>query len=188
MRQPLTEAGEQAQGTRDGRTESAVTTRSLRRSVFASAGLMVALGLLAAVPGAAQVEDQAATPAPAPTPTPAPTPIPASGIPARVTDDAGAAREAVTRAEADPRLLEIQRRLPAAKARVEDLREEMTRRIEMPGPAQMLNDVGTASMRLRDRLTRWLAELAVRSSALDSALGDLQGRTAVWRLTRENQA
>jgi potassium efflux system protein len=42
--------------------------------------------------------------------------------------------------------------------------------------------------RVRDRLDRWLADLATRSSALDATLDDLGGRVSLWRLTRDHSS
>ena len=51
----------------------------------------------------------------------------------------------------------------------------------------MIKETEKSSERTRDRLNRWLADLASRSSALDSTLDDLGDRIALWQLTRKQE-
>jgi potassium efflux system protein len=164
---------------------NAATIRSVYRRLVVS-GWMVFLCLAASVPGIAQDSEQPSVPTPLPTPQP--TPIPASEIPARAAADADTARQAVANAAPDARLQDIQESFPAEQARIETLREETTKQLEMPGPASMIKETEKSWGRVRARLDRWLEDLSTRSSALDASLDDLQRRSSLWQLTRNHES
>jgi small-conductance mechanosensitive channel len=146
--------------------------------------MIVIFGLLAAGSGAAQSFDQA----PAPTPTPHPTAIPAPEIPSIAAADADRARLAAASAGPSARLLDIQSRFPGEQDRIEQLHTESMARLKMPGPASMLKEIERSWERARDRLDRWLSDLASESSALDESLDGLETRLALWRLTRDSES
>ncbi len=157
-----------------------------------AAGSIALLCLAVAVPGTAQFAEQPSEATPSPTqqppPPPEPKPIPASDIPSRAAAAADIAREAVTNAAPDARVQDIQQGFPAEQARINQLREATTKQLKAPGPASTIKETQNAVARSRDRLDRWLADLSTRSSALDTTLEDLQSRTSIWRLTRDNES
>ena len=155
-----------------------------RARCLVAVGALALVWLAAAPPGRAQAPE----PAPAPTPTPQPTPFPASDIPARAAADADVAREAVATAAPDARLQDIQQRFPDEQARIGQLRDDTAKRLEVPGPASVIKENQNAWARTRDRLDRWLADLATRSGALDATLDDLGDRVSLWRLTRDQRS
>ena len=145
--------------------------------------LTVFLGLMAAMPLAAQDSGQT----PPPTPGPQSTPIPASDIPAVAAKDTDVARLAVANATPGARIREIQQELPDEEGRINQLREEALAQIELPGPASMIKETERSWGRARDRLQRWLTDLASESSTLDGSLDNLNTRIALWRLTKDNE-
>jgi len=144
--------------------------------------LAVLLGLMVAMPLAAQDSGQP----PPPTPTLQPTPIPASDIPTVAAADVDLARLAVASTTPSARIQDIQQKLPDEQNRIKQLREEALTQLEMPGPASMIKETERSWGRARDRLERWLTELAVESSGLDDTLSNLKKRISLWRLTKDN--
>jgi potassium efflux system protein len=163
--------------------QKAVMIRCVRRHLGA-AGMMVLLGLVAVAPGMAQDAEQSSIP----TPTPPPTPIPAPDIPAQAAADADMARHAVASAAPDARLQDIQKSFPAEQDRINELHDETTQELKMPGPASMIKESEKSWVRVRERLDRWLADLSTRSSGLDDTLGELQGRISLWQLTKDPES
>jgi len=155
-------------------------TRRIARGSFGTTALALMLVLSVAPSGIAQ---ESKTPPP-PTPTPQPTPIAAPEIPARAAEAAAAAREAVATAAPDARVQDIQQQFTTEKDRISELSQETERQLKTPGPVSMIKETEMSSERTRDRLDRWLAELATRSTALDGTLDDLGNRIALWQLTR----
>ncbi len=155
------------------------------RGLLTAAGLIMLLSLATV---SAMAQDSGQSSMPAPTPTPQPTPIAASDIPARAAAAADSARQAVADSVPDARIEEIRQSLPAEQARLKDLAKKTSRQMKMPGPASMIKESGKGWLRVRDRLGRWLADLATRSGALDTTLDDLKGRADLWRLTRDHQS
>ena len=145
--------------------------------------LTVLLGLMVAMPLAAQDSGQT----PPPTPRPQSTPIPASDIPTVAAKDADVARLAVANATPGARIRDIQQELPDEEGRIKQLREEALAQIELPGPASMIKETERSWGRARDRLQRWLTDLASESSTLDGSLDNLNTRIALWRLTKDNE-
>ncbi len=145
--------------------------------------LTVLLGLMVAMPLAAQDSSQT----PPPTPRPQPTPIPASDIPTVAAKDADVARMAVAGATPSSRIQDIQQKLPDEENRIKQLRGEALARIKMPGPASMMKETERSWGRARDRLQRWLTDLASESSTLDGTLDNLNTRISLWRLTKDNE-
>ena len=80
---------------------------------------------------------------------------------------------------------DIQQKFTAEKDRVNELGEETERQLKTPGPVSMIKETEMSSERTRDRLGRWLTDLAARSSDLDGTLNDLGDRIALWQLTRK---
>ena len=160
-----------------------LTTKRFARGSCGITGLALLLVLSAAALGAAQ---DSGTPPP-PTPTPQPTPIAASEIPARAAEAAEAARDAVAKAAPDARVQDIQQKFTTEQDRINELSEETQGQLKTPGPVSMIKETEKSSERTRDRLNRWLADLASRSSDLDGTLDDLDDRIALWNLTRKKE-
>ncbi|MEJ2189279.1 MAG: hypothetical protein P8Y93_07635, partial [Acidobacteriota bacterium] len=156
-------------------------TRRMARGSFGATALALMVVLSVASSGKAQ---ESRTPLP-PTPTPQPTPIAAPEIPARAAEAAEAARDAVAKAAPDARVQDIQQMFTAEQGNIEDLTKETEKLLKTPGPVSMIKETEMSSARTRDRLDRWLAELAARSSDLDGTLNDLGDRIALWQLTRK---
>jgi len=145
--------------------------------------LTVLLGLMVAMPAAAQDSGQT----PSTTPGPQPTPIPASEIPTLAAKDADAARQAVASATPSVRIQGIQKELPDEQRRIKQLREEALAQIELPGPASMIKETERSWGRARDGLQRWLTDLASESSTLGGSLDNLNTRISLWRLTKDDE-
>ena len=145
---------------------------------------IILLVLMAAMPLAAQDSDSSSIPTP--TPIPQPTPIAAADIPTLAAKDADTARLAVASAAPDARLQEIQQKFPDEQERIKQLHEEAQKQLKMPGPASMIKETEKSWGRVRDRLDRWLTDLASDSSALDDTLDNLKTRVSLWQLTRES--
>ncbi|MGB5477527.1 MAG: mechanosensitive ion channel domain-containing protein [Thermoanaerobaculia bacterium] len=158
-----------------------MTTKRIARGSVGITALALILVLSAATLGTAQDPG----PPPPPTPTPQPTPIAASDIPARAAEAAEAARDALAAAAPDARVQDIQQKFTAEQDRITELSKDTERQLKTPGPVSMIKETEKSSERTRDRLDRWLADLASRSSALDGTLDDLGDRIALWQLTRK---
>ena len=157
-----------------------MTTKRFSRGWIGITALALMLVLSVAVSGMAQDSGP-----PPPTPTPQPTPIAASDIPARAAEAAEAARDAVAAAAPDASVKDIQQKFTAEQDRITELSQDTERQLKTPGPVSMIKETEKSSERTRDRLDRWLADLASRSGALDSTLDDLGDRIALWQLTRK---
>jgi small-conductance mechanosensitive channel len=152
-----------------------------------AAGVVTFACLAVVLPAVAQAPETSPAPTPAPTPQPTPTPIPPSDIPTRAADAADVARDAVAHAAPDARLRDIQQRFPDEQTRIDQLRADTTKRLSTPGPASVIKETENSLARVRDRLDRWLKDLATRSGALDTTLEDLGERISLWRLTRDHR-
>ncbi len=157
------------------------TRRDHQRQMVAV--MILLLGLVAAMPSAAQDSDSSSVP----TPIPQPTPIPAPDIPTLAAKDADTARLAVANAAPSARLQEIQQKLPDEQDRIKQLHEEAQKQLKMPGPASMIKETEKSWGRARDRLDRWLTDLASDSSAMDDTLDNLKTRVSLWQLTRDRE-
>ena len=161
-----------------------LNSRGMDRQLIVAA-IMVLFGLAVAMPSFAQDSQQSSIPSP--TPIPQPTPIPAPDIPAQAAADADTARQAVASAAPDARLQEIQQKFPDEQDRIKQLREEARKQLKMPGPASMIKETEKSWERARDRLDRWLADLASDSSAMVDTLDNLKTRVSLWQLTRDHE-
>ena len=140
-----------------------------RARCLVAVGALALVWLAAAPPGRAQAPE----PAPAPTPTPQPTPFPASDIPARAAADAQMCQRQWRRRRPTPASRTSSSGFPTSRRASASSRDDTAKRLEVPGPASVIKENQNAWARTRDRLDRWLADLATRSGALDATLDDL---------------
>ncbi|RLE30334.1 MAG: hypothetical protein DRJ61_12970 [Acidobacteria bacterium] len=134
---------------------------------------------------AAQVGDQPG--APVQSPVPDPTPIPANDISARTASVRGLVRKAEAMVESDDLLTEIQEAFPAEQQRFDGLREQTNELVETSGRASLVKEVEKTTVRARNRLDRWMAELSERSARLESMLRGLQDERLLWEITRNEK-
>ena len=147
--------------------------------------LLVLLSLLAVAPAAAQIDDQPVLAVP--TPAPGPTPIPISEIPTRAASTLETMRDVDSGISSDERLTQIRQALPAEQERVAELSRQTDERLQAPGRASAIKEAEKSTLRVRDRLDRWMGDLTTRSSQLEATLTQLQTERSLWVLTRDQE-
>jgi len=140
-------------------------------------GLAPAIGVLAQ-----DTQEQAVTPAP--TPVPEPTPIPAAEIPGRAAAIGKILRDATSRTEFDDELTLIGEDFEKEKEHLSELEEETGRRLEIEGPASVIEEIEKAWVRSGARLDGWLKTLSSGVASIDKELAKLGEEAALWELTR----
>ncbi len=156
--------------------------QSVARRVVLMAALMV-IGLAPAV--AVHAQDTQEPPAtPAPTPTPQPTPIPAAEIPGRAAAIGSFLRDAASKTDFSDELGSIGEDFEKEKEHISELEEETRRRLEIEGPASVIEETENAWLRSGTRLDGWLKTLSSGVASIDKELGKLGDEGALWELTR----
>lgn len=160
------------------------TAEKCTRSVMR--GVVVAAILVATVGGVRAQEPEAPSATPAPTPVPQPTPLPAAEIPGRATDVGSILRRAVRVTDVGSQVEIIQKDFNAEKKFLAALEEETRRRIEMDGPATIVEEVQNSWQRSANRLDGWLGSLKGYSTAIADRASQLEEERAVWQLTQQS--
>ena len=157
--------------------------KTIDRPPFCLFAGMAALIVWGAVAGAQ--EGPLPAPTPVPTPIPAPTPVPAAEISERAANTRALLRSGTAQAQIADQLEEIDRDFAAERKYLEALLEETGRRMEVEGPASVLEETEKAWARGLVRLDRWLLTLREKAARLEGALRDIETERELWRLTRE---
>jgi len=156
--------------------------QSVARRVVLLAALMV-IGLAPAA--AVHAQDTQEPPAtPAPTPTPQPTPIPAAEIPGRAAAIGSFLRDAASKTDFSDELGSIGEDFEKEKEHISELEEETRRRLEIEGPASVIEETENAWIRSGARLDGWLQTLSSGVASIDKELRKLGDEGELWELTR----
>lgn len=143
--------------------------------------------ILAAVlaSGAATFAQEAqSTPAtPEPTPTPAPVAFAAAEIPEQAADTGRFLREAVASAKAGEEIAAMEELFAEEREHITALEEETRRRLEIDGPASVLEETEKAWQREEALLADWLLVLKDRGAAIEEILVRLDEERISWELT-----
>jgi small-conductance mechanosensitive channel len=131
-------------------------------------------------------ESEAPLATPLPTPVPAPTPIPATEIPDRATEVRSVLRRAVTGTNIGDEVDRIARDFEIEKDQLAALDAETRRRIELDGPATIVEEVQNSWRRTASRLDGWLASLKEFSTSIADRSLQLEEAREIWVLTRES--
>jgi len=157
--------------------KQSVLWRVVLTAMLVVAALAPAIGVLAQ-----DTQEQAVTPAP--TPVPEPTPIPAAEIPGRAAAIGKILRDATSRTEFDDELTLIGEDFEKEKEHLSELEEETGRRLEIEGPASVIEEIEKAWVRSGARLDGWLKTLSSGVASIDKELAKLGEEAALWELTR----
>jgi len=155
------------------------TTRPL------AGGILVAIFATAVLCPVTAIHSQEAQ-APAATPVPEPTPIPATMIPGRAAAIGSTLRDARSRTEFGDELRSIGEDFETEKEHISELEEETRHRLEIEGPASVIEETEKAWVRVRSRLDEWMNALSNHAGFADQELETLGGELALWRLTRSS--
>ncbi len=153
----------------------------LRRVVLMAALLVV--GLAAAVAVHAQ-DTQDASATPAPTPIPEPTPIPVAEIPERAAAIGKTLRDAASQTDFSDELKTIGDEFEKEKEHLSELDEETSRRLDIGGPASVIEEIEKAWVRAGVRLDGWLKTLSSGVALIEKEVGKLGDESALWKLTQ----
>ena len=152
-----------------------------RRAV---AGLVLAAVFLFATTGSGQEPPAAVpSPGPTPTPTPAPTPIPAAEISDQVASTAAMLRTAMKANDVLDEIAAIEDVYEKERQHLDELAKETSRRLEINGPASVLEETQKTWKRIEVRLDEWQKTLKDRAGALDALLLEINQQRAIWQLT-----
>ncbi len=128
-------------------------------------------------------EGPAVEPTPAATPTPAPTPIPVAEISESAAATAAMLRGAIQDSQIGDQVEVIEREFESERAHVDELAIETSQRLEIDGPASVLEETQKAWKRVEARIDRWQVTLKERAGKIDAALGAITARKDIWQLT-----
>ena len=120
---------------------------------------------------------------PAPTPTPEPTVIAAAEIPDQAAATGRLLREAVARVQSGEDIAAMGDLYAKEEEHIAGLAEETRRRLEIDGPASVLEETEKAWQRVKARLDGWLQELKGRGEAIGRVLTRLETEQRAWELT-----
>ena len=121
--------------------------------------------------------------------TPEPTSIPesqaitASEIPDQAAATGRLLREAVASHQAGEEIAAMEDLFAEEREHLTGLEEETRRRLEIDGPASVLEETENAWQRGRTRLDGWLQELKDRGATIDFILVRLEAEQEAWELT-----
>jgi small-conductance mechanosensitive channel len=148
-------------------------------------GVLLALCLVTAtgVVWAQDAVEPAATPEP--TPVPAPTPIPATEIPDRATEIRTVLRRAVGATNIKDEVERVEHDFEIEKDHLAALDAETRRRMEIGGPATVVEEVQNSWRRSGSRLDGWLATLKGYSTSIADRKTQLDEEREIWRLTQD---
>jgi small-conductance mechanosensitive channel len=120
---------------------------------------------------------------PAPTGTPVPTAIAASEIPDQAAATRRFLREAVPSIQTGEEIAAMEELYAEEMEHIAVLEEETRRRLEIDGPASVLEETEKAWQREEARLNEWLNALKDRGAAIDLVLVRLKAEQSAWELT-----
>jgi potassium efflux system protein len=120
---------------------------------------------------------------PAPTATPEPTAITAAEIPERAAATGRLIREAVAATQVGEEIAPLEKLFAEEQKHIASLEEETMRRLEIDGPASVLEETEKAWQRVGTRLDGWLQELQNRGEAIGRMLARLETEQRIWELT-----
>jgi hypothetical protein len=132
--------------------------QSVLRRLALTAALLVAA--LAPAVGVHAQDTQEPAAAPAPTPVPEPTPIPVAEIPERAAAIGKTLRDAASQTDFSDELKTIGDEFEKEKEHISELEEETGRRLEIGGPASVIEEIEKAWVRAGARLDGWLKTLS----------------------------
>ena len=144
--------------------------------------LILAAALSSGVVAFAQ-EAQSTSETPAPTPIPEPTAIAAAEIPDQAAAIGRLLREALASAQVGEEIAAMEELFAEEKEHIAKLEEETQRRLEIDGPASVLEETETAWQREKVRLDGRLEVLKDRGAAIERVLARLELEQASWELT-----
>ena len=144
-------------------------------------GLTAALCLGVGVLGAQ--ETAVAEPTPAATPTPAPTAIPAAEISNQAASTAAMLRTASKAGEVLDEVAAIEEVFENERQHLDELSLETSRRLEIDGPASVLEETEKTWKRIDSRLSEWQETLTARAEAIDLLLLQISEQRTIWELT-----
>lgn len=122
-------------------------------------------------------------PTPAATPTPAPTPIPVAEISENAAATAALLREAIQASQVGGQLEVIEGDLESERAHVVELERKTSRRLEIDGPASVLEETAKAWKRIDARIDGWQVALKERATAIEGVLQTIAEEKEIWQLT-----
>jgi small-conductance mechanosensitive channel len=151
-----------------------------------SGAVVVALLVTTTTGVALAQESESPSVTPAPTPFPAPTPIPATEIPDRATQVRTVLRRAVSATDIEDEVNLIEREFKIEKDHLAALEVETQRRIEIGGPATVVEEAQNSWRRSASRLDGWLATLKGYSTSIADRQSQLDEEREIWRLTQDS--
>jgi small-conductance mechanosensitive channel len=144
--------------------------------------------LLLVVLGVGAQEAPVVEPAPAATPTPSPTPIPAAEISNQAASTAAMLRAASKTDDLLPELEAIEGEFEKEREHLDTLSAETARRLEIDGPASVLEETEKTWKRIEARIDAWQNALKNRAEAIDLLLLQISEQRAIWQLTLSSVA
>jgi small-conductance mechanosensitive channel len=118
-----------------------------------------------------------------PTATPGPTPIPASEIVDRAAETTIVLRDAASKTSFRDELATFEGEFDGEKEHIAELEEETQRRLEIDGPASVIEEAEKVWIRVGGRLDGWLHELGSMARVIDGELERLTLERELWELT-----
>jgi len=130
---------------------------------------------------AQETEEPPATPAP--TPTPEPTPIPATEIPDRAAAIGPLLRDAIASTDISEEVEKIAGDFEQEQEHLAVLTEETRHRMEVGGPASIIEEAQNSWLRSASRLDEWLSTLKAHSTTIAEKKQRLEEERQLWQLT-----
>jgi small-conductance mechanosensitive channel len=158
--------------------------RSAMLHVASIAALVVVFMGPAVVVHAQETVEPPATPAP--TPTPDPTPIPTTEIPGRAAEIGPLLRKAVAKTDIGEEIEKIAQDFESEQEHIADLTAETRRRLEVGGPASIIEEAQSAWRRLASNVDGWLSVLKAHSTTIAEEKKLLDDERELWVLTMES--
>ena len=118
-----------------------------------------------------------------PTPTAEPTAIAAAEISDQAATTSRLLREAMASSRAGEEIDALETLFAEEREHIAVLEEETRRRLEIDGPASVLEETEKAWQREEAQLNEWLTTLNARGTAVEVVLVKLEGEQTVWELT-----
>ncbi len=143
--------------------------------------MTAAISLVVGVVGAQ--ETPATEPTPVPSPAPAPIPIPAAEISNQAASTAATLRAASKADEVTHEVESIEEDFVEERRYLDELSEETSRRLEIDGPASVLEETEKTWRRIEVRIDAWQETLKTRAAAIDLLLLQISEQQAIWQLT-----
>ena len=157
------------------------TLLSTTLQAVSTAVLAVVLMAPAGAIHAQEAEQPAATPAP--TPTPEPTPIPATEIPDRAAAVGPLLRAAIASTDIGDEIESVAKDFESEQEHLVELTEETRHRMEVGGPASIIEEAQNSWLRSANRLDEWLSTLKTHSTTIAEKKQRLEEERQLWQLT-----